>query len=123
MEDNQIKDLFSNFDPELSSGPLFISRLRHRLDAVELVRERIAAERRRSRRAILIAAISGIVAGMLMTLMFPVICSWLISLAHKIPCIHLRDAAGQIITLMLATAISVTIAVNAYDITLSLNRR
>ncbi len=72
MDDDKLKELFQNFNPELPSDSLFIARLRRSMNAVELVKERQAALRRKSRRAVAVAAVVGCLVGCMLTL----ICLW-----------------------------------------------
>ena len=38
MEDDKLKSLFSNFEPELSSDFLFMNKLQRNLNSVELIK-------------------------------------------------------------------------------------
>ena len=39
MEDDKLKSLFSNFEPELSSDFLFMNKLQRNLNSVELIKQ------------------------------------------------------------------------------------
>lgn len=73
QEDKEIRDLLSSFTP--SQGPEldFMARLQSRMDTIDMVKEQIAEERRRNRRAIIIAAFSGCFIGLLLALALPLI--------------------------------------------------
>ena len=63
MTDDPIKKIFDSYTPELSPDADFMAALRRRLDTVEELRAELAAERRRSRRALVWATLAGMVAG------------------------------------------------------------
>lgn len=75
MEDDKLKQLFSDFNPPLSDDGLFMSRLESRLDSVELVRRQHAVLRRRRTIAVAISAVAGFVTGVIFTLLLPYIAS------------------------------------------------
>lgn len=84
MDDQKIKDLFSGFDPELSSSTQFITRLRRNMEAVEIVREHNLYQKRHNRIAIVASTIYGFLMGIFLTLIYPAanarIASWLNSM-------------------------------------------
>lgn len=59
QEDKEIRDLLSSFTPRQHPELDFMARLQSRMDTVDLVKEQLATERRRNRRSIIIAALSG----------------------------------------------------------------
>lgn len=71
MEDDKLKSLFSNFEPELSSDFLFMNKLQRNLNSVELIKQHTAEVRSRSRKAVAIAAIVGFIVGFLFSLSLP----------------------------------------------------
>lgn len=71
IEDKGIGTLFADYRPDLTSDFVFMQRLERNLDAVEIVRERNEATRRRGRRALVAAALAGFVVGALLTLAVP----------------------------------------------------
>lgn len=114
---DELKDIFSGFDPELSSGPEFMERLKRNMDAVDLVRSHNAAIRRRSRKAVAIAAVCGFFAGVLLTLALPVAMEWIATLRFSIPHLGIEAARTgcRIIMWMVIAVVPVLIAINAYD--------
>lgn len=122
MEDDKIKDLFSNFQPALpTDDAVFLSRLRQNLDAVEVVKEQMAARRRRSKIAVAVAATVGFVSGVATTLFIPTISHWLSSL--PLPMHHVEIAAisldSNILLWIIPAVLSGLIAYNTYQVTLS----
>ena len=80
MNDNQLKQLFFDFEPRLSDDSLFMSKLTRNLDSVEFIKARNVANHRKNRLAMWIASIAGMVMGILMTLIFPQMENWLTEL-------------------------------------------
>ncbi|MDE6534716.1 MAG: hypothetical protein K2K82_01755 [Muribaculaceae bacterium] len=73
QEDKEIREILGAFAPDQSSELDFMARLQNRMDTVDVVKDQIAVERRRNRRAIIIAALSGCLVGILLTLAIPLI--------------------------------------------------
>jgi len=123
MEDDKLRDLFSSFDPELTSGADFVAKLRCHLDSVEIVRRQTAELHRCNRNAVVIAACVGFIAGLLFSLAIPYIGQAMASLQLSLPQGSLFKSIADnylIITwLMLGSAI-VFISLNAYDVAQSL---
>ncbi len=71
MQDDVLKDLFNSYRPELTSEDSFMKCLQYKLDAVELIRDKMASQRRKDIRATWIAAICGLIVGILLTLVYP----------------------------------------------------
>lgn len=77
MDNDNLKELFGNFNPDLSSGSDFIARLQQRMDTIEMVRQYNAELRRRNRIAVMIAALAGFIMGVVLTLLMPLIGDWI----------------------------------------------
>ncbi|MBD5351438.1 MAG: hypothetical protein HDR87_05560 [Bacteroides sp.] len=75
QEDNDLRDLLSTFSPAQTPELDFMARLQSRMDTVDLVKEQIAIERQRNRRAIVIAALCGVIVGALLALTLPLMVS------------------------------------------------
>lgn len=71
MEDDKLKELFQNFKPHNDADDTFMTRLRERLDTVELIRGTRAAERKRQRLALAVSALVGFLAGIGFSLCLP----------------------------------------------------
>ena len=78
--DDSIKKLFEDFNPELSSDADFMKRLNDRLDAVEYIKKKAAADSRRNRLSLWVASLAGFLAGSLTTLAVPYLTELLASL-------------------------------------------
>lgn len=85
MEDDKLKVLFKSFDPELSSDINFMAHLQRSMEAIECVRRQNATQRKRNKVAIIIAAASGFIMGIILTLLFPIISNWLTNINASLP--------------------------------------
>lgn len=126
MDNDNIQDIFDDFHPELSPECSFISRLEEKLNGVELIRERQRTIARGNRRALIVSASVGFAVGVVFALLMP----YLGTIAS-----NMRAAAGNNTALLLfldnyrltvcliICATSVFTALNAYELTLALQRR
>lgn len=76
MEDDKLKQIFSDYDPHLSPDVIFMSRLEQNLRSVEFIKERTNTAIRRNKAAMLIACAVGFIAGTGFSLAFPYISAW-----------------------------------------------
>lgn len=126
MNDDKLKDLFQNFQPELSSDFKFLTKLQRNMDALELVKHQTAMQRKRNRIAVIVAAITGFVMGVIITILFPILADTLSTFSITLPAADFSPISinWQIIGYILAAIVSIFTALNAYEITLSrLSRR
>lgn len=121
MEDDKLKDLFGRFNPELSSDSGFMARLQRNMDAVEFVKRQRMAVRRRNKTAVVVAALSGFVTGMICALIFPLIKDWLSAVSFSIPCVGVDPVTVDVrlISLICMALGTSVIVYNAYVLTLS----
>lgn len=73
MQEDTLKDIFKNYEPELSSRMDFMNRLERNLDAVELIHKENANAMKRNRLAVIAASASGFISGILFSLLIPFI--------------------------------------------------
>lgn len=71
MEDDKLKSLFNDFNPELSSDVMFMHRLQKSLNAAEIVKRHSDKVRARSKKAVLIAVVVGFIVGFMFSLSLP----------------------------------------------------
>lgn len=127
-ENDEISSLFNDFNPDLSSGRLFMSRLEHNLDTVEIVKKRNAAFHKASRKAVAIAAFAGFVTGIMFTILLPVLRDMALSIMSVIKVSvpefsipeDIADNLSIIASCMAVGLPSILISVNAYRISLPL---
>ncbi len=122
MEDDKIKKLFSDFEPEISSDFQFMTKLQRNMDAVEIVRQHTSAQRKRGRTAVLIAAVAGFISGIIFTSLFSLIGNWITTIQISIPRLHISPISidFRLIAACIAMAtVSVITALNAYEIAMA----
>lgn len=123
MEEEKIKDMFRKYDPDLSSSMAFMERLERNLNAVEMIHRENNAVMRRNRLAVALAACAGFISGVIFTLLLPYITDMIESGLEAIEGLGTYSDFSvypQVISWCIIGAISVFIAVNTYDISLSL---
>lgn len=81
MEEDKLKSLFDSYSPNLSPDGQFLSRLQHNLEAVEFVRQRQAALRRRHRVALAAAVAAGFVVGVVFASFLPLAGDFVVNLS------------------------------------------
>ena len=123
MEDDKLKSLFSNFEPELSSDFLFMNKLKRNLNSVELIQQHTVEVRSRSRKAVAIAAIVGFIVGFLFSLSLPylseAISNWQLTLPSE-SVMNVFANNFTIIAWIVIGGTSVFAALNSYELSLSL---
>lgn len=117
MEDEKIKELFSRFEPEVSSEFEFMKRVERNLEAVEIVKQHNRAMMRQSRRAVVVAALCGFAAGVVMMMILPVIIARISALAINLP----GDIAVDynIVVWTLTAGVCALSSLGAYEIAMS----
>ena len=118
MEDDKIRNLFDNFEPELSSSFQFMNQLKKNMDAVEIVRQHNIALKKRNRLAVVIAAVSGFVMGVILTLLFPLIGDWVSTFNLSIPRLQISAVTidFSFVAWIVMAGVCITTALNAYEI-------
>lgn len=123
MEDDKLKSLFSNFEPELSSDFLFMNKLQRNMNSVELIKQHTVEVRSRSRKAVAIAAIVGFIVGFLFSLSLPylseAVSNWQLTLPSE-SVMNVFANNFTIIAWLVIGGTSVFAALNSYELSLSL---
>lgn len=121
MEDDKLKDLFQGFRPELTSDSLFLNKLKRNMEAVELVKQHTEALKRRNRIAVGVAALTGFIMGVILTLLYPLISETVSSFSLTISDHGILDVEidWRIVGWIVMGVVCVLSAINAYEITLS----
>lgn len=123
MEEDNIKDIFKDFEPELTSDSLFMSQLQGKIKSVELIHQHNATLAKQRRIALGIAAVAGFIVGFLFSFAVPHLGNTLRTFQIATPSIEpLMEITHNYILIvwLLIGAISVFISLNTYDLTLSL---
>lgn len=122
-DDDKMKMLFRDFDPELSADSAFMRKLEQSLDSVEIVKRHSEEMESRNKQAVAIAAVVGFVAGFLCSLLLPTlqnaVAGWKMTLSDTSWLMPVADSITVIGWIMVA-ATSTLFALNAYDLSLSL---
>lgn len=121
MEDDKLKKLFSDFEPDISSDFQFMTKLQRNMNAVEIVRQHTSAQRKRCRTAVLIAAVSGFISGVILTLLFSLIEDWITTIQISITHLSISPISidSRLIAYIVMAAVSVITALNAYEIAMA----
>ncbi len=70
MEDDKLKSLFTNFEPELSSDFKFMNKLERNLNSVEIIKRHTAEVRSRNKKAVAIAALPDLLSASVFSLFY-----------------------------------------------------
>jgi hypothetical protein len=120
MEDDKLKELFTNFQPEMSSSLQFMAKLQKNMERVEILKQHNLAIKRRNKLAVCIAATIGFLMGVILTLLFPLIGSWVSTFSISLP--HLQISSLTIdysfVGWIIMAVTCIITALNAYEIAL-----
>lgn len=123
MEEDKLKSLFSNFEPEVSSDFRFMNDLQRNLNSVEIIKQHTAEVRSRSKKAVAIAAVVGFIVGFLFSLAVPylsdAVSNWQLILPSESVMNTFANNFTTIAWLVIGGT-SVLAALNSYEISLSL---
>jgi hypothetical protein len=120
MEDDKLKELFTNFQPEMSSSLQFMAKLQKNMERVEILKQHSLAIKKRNKFAVCIAAAIGFLMGVILTLLFPLIGSWVSTFSISLP--HLQISSFTIdysfVGWIIMAVTCIITALNAYEIAL-----
>lgn len=123
MEDDKLKSLFSDFEPELSSDFQFMNKLERNLNSVEIIKQHTAEVRSRNKKAVVIAAFVGFIVGFVFSLSLPylsnTVSDWQLTLPSE-SMMYTFANNFTIIAWIVIGGTSVLAALNTYEISLSL---
>lgn len=121
MEDDKIRTMFQNFEPELSSDFNFMARLERSMNAVELVKQQNEALRLRNKTAVAIACAFGFVLGIISTLLFPILANWLSGINFSLPEFHIASLTFEpsIVGGIIMASVCVILTLNVYELALA----
>lgn len=120
MEDDKIKKLFDDFQPELSSSHVFMAKLQKGMEAVEIVKRHNLELKKRNRLAVAIAALSGLAIGLIVALILPLAGDWISTFDISIPRLRISSISIDytFVSWIVMAFVSVVTALNAYEIAL-----
>lgn len=118
-EKDDLRELFEGYSPELSSDSLFMAALDKRLGNVELVKSRIETMHKQNRRAVIFAGIAGVLCGIILTLLYPMLFDLVTRLsAMIIPAIPDISVYNHTFLLITLTALTVYATFSTYRLAL-----
>lgn len=115
MEEDKLKSLFKEFNPELSSQDAFMKRLESNLNAVELIKRHTATVRARNKKALVVGALAGFVTGFLFSLLLPYLHSFIANWQLTLPDESVMKSLAENITVIAWITIAATSAFAAYN--------
>lgn len=122
MEDEKMRQLFADFKPALTPDAAFMNRVDASLRAVEAIRRQVAADKKRSRRAVAFAAVGGFAAGCLFSPAIPYLGStigrWLRELSPQ-PAITVIADNATVLAWMAVAGVAAIVAVNTYEVAMA----
>lgn len=121
-EDEALRNMFAAFQPKMATDLDFMSRLQQRLDSVEYIRSQTAASRHSRKLALGIAVMTGFVAGVVFSFLFPYMQGLFSGISASIPTLD-PSLVSMILTCIAAGALTVGMTLAAYDMALSLLKR
>lgn len=120
--DNQLRELFQDYHPHLEADNLFMASLDSKLKKMESVKLANERYQRSCKIAMGLAAVSGIIIGLILSLFVPMVGNLMENITISLPMIEhtfsLDIDIRQILWWVIGAA-SVLVAVNIYDIILS----
>lgn len=123
MEDDKIKSLFADFEPELTSDVQFMNNLQRSLTTVDIIRQHAAESRSRNKKAVVIGIVMGFIVGFLFSLLLPylsdTVSNWQLTLPRESLLKTFANNFNPIAWIVIGTT-SVLAALNTYEVSLSL---
>ena len=123
MEVEKLKEIFREYDPDLSSSMAFLDRLDRNLDSVEMIHRENESVMKRNRIAVAAAACAGFMVGILFSFTLPYISELVRSLMNVIPgvsCQDISDVYPRMVSWIVVGVVSVFASISTYDISISL---
>lgn len=81
IEEDRLAGLFAGYNPVLSSDEIFMARLERNLHTVEMVRAQVDNMKRKSRLAVMVAAVTGFLMGILSVICYPYVVDFVAGMA------------------------------------------
>jgi hypothetical protein len=121
MEDDKLRNLFNDFQPELSSSSQFMTKLQKNMEMVEILKQHDIALKKRNKLAVVIAAVSGFVMGVILTLLFPLIGDWVSTVSVSLPHLYISHLTidYSFVAWIVIAGVCIITALNAYEIALA----
>ncbi|MDE5552593.1 MAG: hypothetical protein K2I91_05260 [Muribaculaceae bacterium] len=122
MEEERLKQIFGNFNPDMSPDYVFINRLKNNLETVEMIRNKNVRLKARCRRAVIVASLVGIGVGLLLAMILPTIAAAIMDYTRSM----FSDTFFNVVhenSILLAgigiAAVSMVVSLSVYELTMS----
>ncbi|MDE6680949.1 MAG: hypothetical protein K2J92_06325 [Muribaculaceae bacterium] len=116
-QDDELRALFSRFDPVLPPDTRFMAQLQQRLDTIELLQNKMAAMRRRNRLAVACAAFAGFAAGILSCMLMPLLTALLENLRTEYLFLPDIPHEASVLLWLLPAGAALLTSLRVYDMT------
>lgn len=123
MENDRLKDIFDNYEPELTSDSSFMNRIILNLDSADSIRRDYFETKAQNRKAVIIAACVGFVTGVLFSFAVPYLRRAISAIYFSMPVDISSGTADFNITTaawLITGGMAVFTTLNAYEISISL---
>lgn len=121
-ENDEIKNLFAGFNPQVGGSRDFMNRLSRNLDTIDMIKKHNIAVRRVNRMAAVIAIIAGFAAGVAATMLLPVLKAAVGTVETPGISFFFMPTPDLVQTALwlLVGVVSVLVALSAYDVSAGL---
>lgn len=122
-EDKDLRQLFEEFEPELSSDDIFMQKIESNLKMIEMVRNTQIVDAKKNRIVAIVSFAMGFLSGVILTLCYP----WLLTFIQSVvvslsPTIELSRSIIPIFVWILISAVSLCSTFSTYNL-IKLNLR
>lgn len=120
MEEEKIKKLFDDYEPELAPDSQFMSMLEKQFDTVESIKMQLAQRRWSQRLAMVAATVAGFILGVISMLCYPMIAEALhnAAAATSLEAVSFIDNYGDVTMGVVICMLTLAVTYVVYDITL-----
>jgi type II secretory pathway component PulF len=98
-----------------------MTKLQKNMEMVEILKQHDIALKKRNKLAVVIAAVSGFVMGVILTLLFPLITNWVSTFSVSLPHLHISNLTidYSFVSWIVMAGVCIITALNAYEIALA----
>lgn len=116
-EDKDLRKIFNDFNPQLSSDRLFMVRLECKLKAMDAVKMQLEKSQRNHKRAIRITAVTGFIFGVVAALSYPMLYAFIADLISSIGRVEILNEYLGIFTWIIICLLGSALTFTTYDLT------
>lgn len=126
MDDNKLKSLFSEFNPELLSDVEFLSKLNNSLITIDLIKQHLTDTRLRNKLALVIGLVAGFIVGIMFSILLPylkdIVSNWQMMQPNE-PILNIFENNFTAIAYIVIGTTSVLATLNTYEVSLFLMKK